>query len=52
MTRALSTSPLRSDHSALSLHCVTLGTYNKDYEENASAQHFPKFAPLRSANFS
>jgi len=27
-------------------------SYNKDYEENGSARHFPKFAPLRSANFS
>ncbi len=37
------TSPLRSDHAALSLHCVTLGTHNKGYTRNGSARHFSKF---------
>jgi len=37
------TSPLRSDHAALSLHCVTLGTHNKGYTVRGSARPSPKF---------
>jgi hypothetical protein len=37
------TSPLRYDHAALSLHCVTLGTHNKGYTVRGSARPSPKF---------
>ena len=37
------TSPLRSDHAALSLHWVTLGTDNKRYTSLGWARPSPKF---------
>jgi len=37
------TSPLRSDHAALSLHSVSFGSYNKGYTVQPSARASPKF---------